>query len=422
MFTEMAFAIVNGLTTGMAVFLVAAGLTLVFGILKILNFAHGSFFMIGAYLAFSLVGSSSPSLAAYIGASIAGGAIVGVLGWIADLTVLRRIRHYEEALTLIATFALLMFADGMVKLLWGTEFYSVNPPSELSGSFQFGAIAIPTYSLFIIGLGVAIYAALELVIHRMWIGKLVQALAHDSWMSGLVGINVPVMFTAAVIAAFALAGLAGGLLLPNQSLSPVLSHTYMLHAFVVVIIGGLGNVRGAFLAAIILALVESLNSVLLPGQPGLAIYIAMVGFLLWRPHGLLGTPGGGHSHGMAAIGSGLTYSPSMPARVLIAAAAVVCFVSVPLWANQGLLFVFGILLIDALFALSWNLLFGYAGLAAFGHAAFFAIGAYLAGVVLKEAPQWPFLLVLLGATLCGAAVALLVGVLAIRRTAGIALA
>jgi len=128
---------------------------------------------------------------------------------------------------------------------------------------------------------------LEYAIHRTWIGKIVQALANDRWMTGLLGLNVPLLFTGVVIAAFFLAGLAGGLLLPNQSLSPELGHAYTLQAFIAVVIGGLGNIRGAFLASLLLGIVDSLSSMLIPGMPGLAIYLAMIASLLIRPNGIL---------------------------------------------------------------------------------------------------------------------------------------
>jgi branched-subunit amino acid ABC-type transport system permease component len=286
MLVQLPFAIINGLATGVALFLVAAGLTLVFGILRILNFAHGAFFMIGAYVAFTLVGRGGGSLSTYIVASLVAGLAVGLLGIVTDRIVLRRLRDFDESYMLIATFGLLTFCQGLVQLIWGVNYNSVQPPEILSGIVQFGSIFVPAYSLFLIAVGMTVFIVLDVAIHRLWFGKVVQALAVDSWMSGLCGINVPLVFMAVVMAAFFLAGLAGGLLLPNQSLSPELGNAYTLQAFIAVIIGGLGNIRGAFVAAILLGLIESLNGVLLPNTPGLAIFVAMVLFLLVRPNGL----------------------------------------------------------------------------------------------------------------------------------------
>jgi branched-chain amino acid transport system permease protein len=421
---QIAFALINGLTTGMAVFLVAAGITLIFGILKILNFAHGSFFMVGAYVTYTFVGNDPASVPILLGACVAAGLVVGGLGWVTDRLVLRRLRDVPEAYTLIATFALLMLCNGVVKLVWGIDYHAVNPPDALADPLQLGPTPVPTYSVLIVLASVLVFMVLDFAIHRLWIGKIVQALVNDPWMASLIGVNVERLFTGTVIVAFFLAGLAGGLLLPNQSLSPDLSSSYLMQTFIVVIIGGLGNIRGAFLASILLGLVDSLNAIFLPALPGVAIYVAMVGFLLWRPQGLLRSAGGERtqdSHGAAGQApSPRTVFPG-PFYAWIGLAVAALLGSVPYWANDGLLFLVGVALIEALFAISWNLLFGFAGLTSFGHAALFAAGAYFVGYVLKAMPAVPFLGVLTGAWLLGAAMANLIGRIAVGRVAGIGL-
>ncbi|WP_342363622.1 branched-chain amino acid ABC transporter permease [Terrarubrum flagellatum] len=284
----MAFAIINGLTTAMAVFLVAAGLTLMFGILRVLNFAHGAFFMIGAYVAWSLLGDAPDSLAAFIGGALGAAALVGALGLVVDQLVLRRLRHVDEHYMLIATFAVLLICVGVAKMIWGMDFHSADPPPFLDGGVAIAGLFLPKFSLFVIATGFVVFLALEIAIHRLWLGKMVTALAADGWMANLLGVNVPLGTTLSVVASFALAGLAGGLLLPNQALSPALGDTYLLLAFTAVIIGGLGNVRGAFIASILLGMIESFNALLLPNLPGLAVYLGMIAFLLLRPNGLFG--------------------------------------------------------------------------------------------------------------------------------------
>ncbi|MFT4149368.1 MAG: branched-chain amino acid ABC transporter permease [Paracoccaceae bacterium] len=283
---QLTFALVNGLTVGMSLFLVAAGLTLVFGILRILNFAHGGFFMIGAYLTFSLIQLLGNGLVPFLLSCIIAGLAVGVLGVLTDRIILRRLHGLDEAYMLIGTFGLLMVCVGAVKLIWGLDYFSVSAPPEISGILKFGKLIISKYSLFIIVMGLIVFFALEYAIHRLWIGKLVQAVANDGWMTSLLGLNVPLLFTGVVIVAFALAGLAGGLLLPNQSLSPELGHAYTLNAFIAVIIGGLGNIRGALFASLILGLTESMGSFLIPAMPSLAIYVVMILLLFVRPNGL----------------------------------------------------------------------------------------------------------------------------------------
>ncbi|CAH1663726.1 MULTISPECIES: ABC transporter permease [unclassified Chelatococcus] len=423
MLDQILFAVANGLASGMAVFLVAAGVTLIFGLLRILNFAQGSFFMVGAYVAFSITGTSPGSLWSFLFASVVAGATVAALGLLTEKAIFRRLRKYDEAYTLIATFALMMALDGAVKLIWGLNYHSTSSPPALAGVFIFGPVILPLYSVFLIGLGLAVFVLLEFGIHRLWIGKIVQSLASDQWMSGYVGINVPAMLTLTVVAAFFLAGLAGGLLLPNQSLSPALSHAFLLLAFIAVIIGGLGNIRGAFMASLVLGLVDSLNAVLLPDQPGIAMYVAMVGCMLWRPAGILSAGTGDQTvHNHASGGTPIDWSRYRPSLIAAGIVLAIAVAAMPLWANPGLVFLAGIALVAALFALSWNFLFGTTGLATFGHAAFFAIGAYSSALMLKATGgQW-FLLILLASAAIGCVVAAAAGSIAIRRTTGIALA
>lgn len=282
-------ALANGLAAAMAVFLVAAGLTLIFGILKILNFSHGGFFMIGAYLAFAVLGLiGTETLAAFGLASLAAGIGVALLGIVVERVVLRRLRDVDEAYMLIATFAVLLLCEGAVKLVFGLTYRSMMPPDPLGGALMIGPVLVPSYAAFVIAAGAAIFLLLEIVIYWTPLGRLLQAVARDPWMAGLLGVNVPLVFAATVLAAFFLAGLAGGLLLPNQTLSPGLASQYIIYAFVAIVVGGVGNVRGAFLAAILLGICDSLGAIYAPDLPNVAIYLAMIAFLLFRPQGLLG--------------------------------------------------------------------------------------------------------------------------------------
>ncbi len=281
------FALLNGLSVGAATFLVAAGLTLIFGILKILNFAHGVFFTVGAYITFSLIGVAPESTWAYIGASLLAGLAVGVIGWGTDLVVLRRLRSVDHTYTLIATFALLLVGTGLIKLTWGLSPQSVSPPLMLQDAWTVGPLVLPVYSLFLLAAALVVYLALEAIFSWSRIGKIINAVARDPWMAGLLGINVPAVMTGAVVVSFMLVGLAGGLMLANQSLTPELGNVYLLLAFNAVIVGGLGSVRGAFIASFLLGMAESVVSVLLPGMPGIAIYLILIAFLLIRPQGLV---------------------------------------------------------------------------------------------------------------------------------------
>ena len=281
------FAIYNGVATGMAIFLVAAGLTWIFGILKILNMAHGHFFMIGVYVAFSIVGRHPESLGSYLLGALAAGAAVSFLGYLTDRLLLQRLRNVDYHYVLIGTFALLLCIEGGVRLLWGGDVHTVNPPPGLQGAVQVGRLFIPKFTIFVIVAGVLMFLLLDFVIHRTRAGKLMQAVASDPWMSSMLGVNVPALLRVSVIASFALAGFAGGLLVPLQTVDLTVGGSYLLMAFFAVIIGGLGSVRGAFAASLLLGVVQNLGNVVLPNVPGLAIYVALTAFLIFWPNGLV---------------------------------------------------------------------------------------------------------------------------------------
>lgn len=286
MLSEWLFAIYTGVATGMAVFLVAAGLSWVFGILKILNMAHGNFFMVGTYVAFSVAGQRPESFGHYIGAALVSAAVVAVLGYVTDKVMLRRLRGVDYHYVLIGTFALAMFVEGVVKLVWGLNVHSVNPPPLLDEPVEIGGVMVPRFTLFVIGAGLVVFLILDYILQRTWAGKLMQALASDPWMAGMLGINVPVLLTVSVVASFALAGFAGGLLVPFQSLAIEVGGSYLLLAFFAVIIGGLGNIRGAFLASLLLGVVQQISTLAVPNFPGLTIYVALAAFLIWWPNGI----------------------------------------------------------------------------------------------------------------------------------------
>jgi branched-subunit amino acid ABC-type transport system permease component len=283
---QIVTALINGLSEGMAIFLVAAGLTLIFGIMRILNFAHGGFFMIGAYVAATLIGSATLSIAGWIGIAIGAGLAIAAVGLVVDRLVLQRLRQVHEAYMLIATFAVLLLCQGATKLIWGVQIRSIDPPEGLDGALFLGGIVVPSLSLAIIAAGILVYAVMDLAIRCTSIGRLLMAIAHDPWMAQNLGLNVPRIFTLVVVGAFFLAGFAGGILLPNQSLSPGLAGSVILQAFICIIIGGVGNIRGAFIGAVLVGLVDAGGNTLMPNYPGLLIYFAMIVFLLFRPQGL----------------------------------------------------------------------------------------------------------------------------------------
>jgi branched-chain amino acid transport system permease protein len=287
---DIATLLVNSLTWAMATFLVAAGLTLVFGTLHILNFSHGGFFMIGAYAAYSLTNAlgGSTSMALYLFGALAAGVLVALLGVVMDRLVLRRLAGVEDAYVLIATYALLLVCEGSTKLIWGLNYHTVAPPVALDGAWMPLNAVVPKLSVFIIAAGAIVFVLLEFILNRTGPGRLVKAIAADPWMARLLGINVRLVYTATVAIGFALAGLAGGLLVSNQSLSPTLASAFVIQAFGVIIIGGMGSIAGAFVGSILLGLIDAVGQWVMPGLPGLPFFIAMTLILLLRPQGLMG--------------------------------------------------------------------------------------------------------------------------------------
>lgn len=440
---QLTFAIFNGLSTGMAIFLVAAGLTLVFGVLRVMNFAHGAFFMVGAYVTMSIVGSGAPGPWDLLLGALVAAALVGFLGWLTDFTVLRRLMSADEHYVLIGTFALLMLVRGGVKLVWGVDFHSVSQPAALSGLSFVNGVPLPHYSILIMVAGVAVFLLLDVGLRKFWIGKVIQGIAGDRWIMGLMGYNVPALFTGAVVFAFALAGMAGALLLPNQGLSPELGDDFVILCFVVTIIGGLGSIRGAFVAAILLGLTDGLNAIFLPRFPGMGLYLLLIVVLLLRPQGLFGTLDQVSTAAMGQIrgalrrrrpasnppisgynteaGNAISSSqPSLGRRSLaLGLLFALVLAPIPFLAGPGQVFLIGIAVIQVVFALSWWLLFSYAGVASFGHAAFYAAGAYFTGWALKTSPDIPVIALLAGSAATAAIMAALVGFVALRRASGL---
>ncbi|WP_293865122.1 branched-chain amino acid ABC transporter permease [uncultured Alsobacter sp.] len=279
------YGLYNGLVLGLAIFLVSSGLTLAFGIMKIFNFAHGAFFMVGAYTAYAITGQEASSLFVFLGAAFIAALLIGSIGVLADLAVFRRLAGVPPEYTLMAAFGILLLSNGVSKIVFGQAVHTVYPPAVLGDFIDLG-MPVSVYGLFIIAAGILVFATLEIGLNRLWFGKLVLAVARDPWMANVAGLQVQRLKLVSVVVSFALAGLAGGLLVANQALSLDLGHSYLLYAFCAVIVGGLGSVRGAFFASILFGLAESLNAVVLPGLPGIATYSLLIVLVLVRPQGL----------------------------------------------------------------------------------------------------------------------------------------
>jgi branched-subunit amino acid ABC-type transport system permease component len=280
----------SGLTTAMFLFLIASGLSLVFGVMRVLNFAHGSFYMIGAYLAWQVVQWQQPTGAAFWIAALAAGAGVALLGGIVERLLFRHLYGVEELYQLLFTYALVLILGDAAKYTWGTEQLSVRRPPLLDGGFQLLGTTLPTYNLFIMLVGPAIAIGGGLLLSRSSAGRMLRAAAADREMLGALGGNVGLLYTGMFVASSFLAGLAGALITPIQSVVPGMDVQIIVQAFIVVVIGGLGSFWGTFWGAVIYGLTLSFGILVFPEFSLFSVFALMAVVLMVRPWGLFGRP------------------------------------------------------------------------------------------------------------------------------------
>ena len=280
----------GGLTTAMFLFLIASGLSLVFGVMRVLNFAHGSFYMVGAYLAWQVVQWLAPMLHSFWLGALAAALGVAVLGGLIERLLLRHIYGREELYQLLLTYALVLILGDAAKAIWGTHQLSVSRPPLLSGGIEMFGITLPVYNLFIMLVGVAIAVAGWLVLMRSPSGRMMRAAALDREMLGALGANVGALYTGMFVISSFLAGLSGALVTPIQSIVPGMDVEIIVEAFIVVVIGGLGSFWGTFWGAIIYGQVLSFGILVLPGFSLFSVFALMAVILIVRPWGLFGRP------------------------------------------------------------------------------------------------------------------------------------
>jgi len=280
----------GGLTAAMFLFLIASGLSLIFGVLRVLNFAHGSFYMIGAYLAWQVVRWTSPSGAAFWLATV--GAVVGValLGGIIERLLFRHLYGREELYQLLFTYALVLILGDAAKFTWGTDQLSVSRPVILNGGFTLFGTILPYYNLFIIIVGPLIALGVWLMLTRTGLGRMVRAAALDREMLDALGANVGWLYTGMFMLSAGLAGLAGALVTPIQSIVPGMDVEIIVQAFIVVVIGGLGSFWGTFWGSMLYGQVLSFGILIFPGFSLFSVFALMAVILIVRPWGLFGKP------------------------------------------------------------------------------------------------------------------------------------
>lgn len=288
--TEFFLATVNGLTTGSVVFLVAVGLTLVFGIGGVLNFAHGAVFAVGAYVMYAVLSRNESTMVMFVLAALAAILVAGLLGLVAEVLIVRRMYHLRHEYMLLGTYALLLILDGTIELIWGPNPHSTTAPQALRGAVTVPGVGInvPIFSIFIIVVALLTLLGLYWWMQRTSFGRIAKAAAQDREATLALGVNVPLVMTGIFVLGSVLAGLAGAALAPNQAIFPALGHLFIIQAFAAIVMGGLGSVIGSWVAAVILGLADAYWFVLMPGVPQIGIFVALVIVLIIRPTGLMG--------------------------------------------------------------------------------------------------------------------------------------
>jgi len=275
----------TGLASACSLFLLAAGLSLIFGALGIVNFAHGSFYMLGAYLLFWLTRGDATSFWHYLLVAVA--AIVVIGGAVERLflrPVLRRPDHFQ----ILLTYALLLVIADVCRLAFGSDYKSISMPPGFSGPVFLLGAPFPAYYAGLVGLATVAAALLWVFLHRTRYGLLVRAVSQDREMLEALGVNVPALFTIVFALGIGLAGFGGAVSLPLQSMSTDVAVDVVISAFIVVVVGGLGSIWGALAGAFLIGEVQAFGALLLPEFSIVFVYLLMALVLLFRPWGLLG--------------------------------------------------------------------------------------------------------------------------------------
>jgi branched-chain amino acid transport system permease protein len=390
----------NGLAGASSLFLVAAGLSLIFGVSRIVNFAHGSLFMLGMYLAVWL----SERFGFWASVPLAALA-VGVFGALIEIALLRRIYRAPELLQLLATFALVLLIKDFALWAWGPQDMLGPRAPGLAAAVVIAGRQFPQYDLFLIVLGPAVFALLHWLLTRTRFGVLIRAATEDREMVGALGVNQRWLFSAVFALGAALAGLGGALAIPREPANLEIDLGVVSDAFVVVVVGGLGSIPGAFLAALLIAEVKAfcvglgLSEITLVAE-----FIVMAVVLVLRPWGLLGRP----LYEPRSVAASGIYAPTRLMLLLPAALA-----AVPLLSDTYTLVLLTDVFVFALFAVSLHFLLGPGGMVSFGHAAYFGLGAYAAALLVLRW-QLPMELALLAAPLAALVGAALFGWFCVR--------
>ena len=407
--THLLIQALSGLASAASLFLVAAGLTVIFGVTRIVNFAHGSLYMLGAYIAYSLVTWLPRGHVPFWGGVLAAALAVGLVGVVVEVLVLRRIYKAPELFQLLATFGVVLVVQDVALSVWGPQDLLGPRAPGLRGAVDVMGERFPIYDLVLIAIGAAVLLLLWLLFQRSRFGVLVRAATADREMLGALGVNQRLLFTGVFFLGSALAGLAGALQLPRESVNLHMDMAIISEAFVVVVVGGLGSLPGAALAALLIGQMQAFGILLFPRITLVLVFLVMAVVLVLRPYGLLGR----------ANAAAIVLPPEPPLRALsprgraVALAALLLAIALPPFLGDYALVVLSELAIAVLFAASLHFIMGPGGMASFGHAAYFGAGAYAAALLVKHFAA-PMELGLLAAPFAAGLVGLVFGWFCVR--------
>jgi branched-chain amino acid transport system permease protein len=390
----LAIQLVNGLASASSLFLLAAGLTLIFGVSRIVNFAHGSLYMLGAYIGYSAVTHFGTTIPGYWFAILVTAGAVGVIGALVEMLLLRRIYHAPELLQLIATFGVVLIVEDVALALWGPEDLLGPRAPGFRGAIELAGRVLPQYDALLMVVGPLVLLVLWWLIRRTRWGTMVRAASENRELTQALGIDQAWLFTGVFFLGALLAGLAGALELPRESAHLGMDLSVIAEAFVVTVVGGLGSIPGAFVAAVLIGLTRAICIglgqvdvagivVAFPRLTLVAEFVVMAIVLAVKPYGLLGSAPPALPTTAIAEHRALVRPPgrrsALAAFVVFALAALL-----PTVGDEYDLVLATDVLVFALFAASLQFILGGGGLASFGHAAYFGLGAYAAALAVRH--------------------------------------
>jgi branched-chain amino acid transport system permease protein len=368
--------LLTGLAGASSLFLVASGLTVIFGVTRVVNFAHGSLYMLGAYIGWMLLTHLPRDPAWFAFGVLVTAVALAALGALLEMGLLRRIYRSPELFQLLATFGVVLMVQDAALWLWGPDDLTISRPAWLRSFIRILDERFPVYDLVLIAIGPIVLGLLWLVFTRSRWGRLVRAATQDREMVAALGVDQRVLFTSVFALGAGLAGLGGALALPDGSANLGMDLSVITDAFVVVVVGGLGSVTGAYLASLLIGLLQAFGIALVPKATLVLAFVVMAIVLVLRPNGLLGRATG-PSQEARSVALVLPATRAMQRAWLL---LLLVAVAAPLFAGPYVLSILTEAVVAILFAASLHFMMGPGGMPSFGHAAWFGIGAYAAGL------------------------------------------